>query len=82
MTGIETQVLRIIQELGLAEPSSLARKIGVSEAYVSDNCKNLVEDGYLIVRKNGKFKLSGKAKQELSPIKSRGPIAILKGGIW
>lgn len=81
MTGIETQVLRIVQELGVAGKSSITRKIGVSEEYISEICQNLAEDGYLMIKNDGQFSLTGKSIRELSPVKSQGPIAILKGGL-
>lgn len=81
MTGIETQVLRVVQGLGAAPQGSIARKMGVSDDYIIKICQNLVEDGYLNFNSDGKYKLTRKSNRELSPVKSHGPIAILKGGI-
>ncbi|MBC8284915.1 MAG: MarR family transcriptional regulator [Nitrospinae bacterium] len=80
MKGIETQVLRIVQELGVASQGAIARKVGVSEEFISTICQELMEDGYLINRKNGKFKITLKSNRKLSPVRSRGHIAVLKGG--
>ena len=81
MTGIEIQVLRVIQELGVAGQGVIARKIGFSESYAFDICQHLVEDGYLVNRHDDKFKLTEKSIKELSPVVSRGHIAVLKGGM-
>ncbi|MDA2926054.1 winged helix-turn-helix transcriptional regulator [Acidobacteria bacterium AH-259-G07] len=81
MTGIETQVLRVIQELGRAGQDAIARKIGVSEGYAFNICRHLAEDGYVVNSHDAKFKLTEKSMRELSPVRSRGPIAVLKGGM-
>ncbi|MDA2930074.1 hypothetical protein MYX84_09035 [Acidobacteria bacterium AH-259-O06] len=91
MKGIETQVLRVIQELGMAargprknpstSHSQIARKLVVSEEYAFDICQHLVEDGYLKNSTDGKFKLTEKSIKEISPVVSRGNIAVLKGGM-
>lgn len=81
MTGIEIQVLRVIQELGVASQDSIARKIGFSESYAFNICQHLSEDGYLVNSHNGKFKLSEKSVAELSPVVTRGFIPVLKGGM-
>ncbi|MBU4445022.1 MAG: hypothetical protein L6422_01215 [Candidatus Marinimicrobia bacterium] len=80
MTGIENQVLRIIKELKEAGKDTIARKMGVSEEYIAEICQNLISDGYLKARGDGKYGITEKSIKEINPVKTRGPIAILKGG--
>ena len=91
MKGIEIQILRVIEELGMsgrgprknptASHSQIARKLVISEEFALDVCQHLVEDGYLRRRADGKFKLTDKSLGEISPIVTRGHIAVLKGGV-
>ena len=80
MKGNEKQVLKIVTELKDAKRESIARKIGVTAEYASKICQNLVVDGYLEEISNENFKLTLKGKKSISPIKTIGPIPILKGG--
>lgn len=93
MTGIEVQVIRLIHELGkraagpnrskgaTASHTQIARKLVLSEDFVSEVCQHLVEDGYLRHRSDGQFRLTDKSLEEISPVVSRGPIGVLKGGV-
>jgi len=79
MTGIEKQVLNIVKEVGEANSETISRKVGVSAEYVTEICRGLVNDGYL-GEGNGKYKLTLRALKAVSPTRTRGPIAVLKGG--
>jgi len=81
MIGTEKQVLKIIRELEEADKTSVARKIGVSEAYTAQICQSLIIDGYLIERSNEKYKVTEKGKKAISSVKTTGLIPVLKGGI-
>jgi len=80
MKGNEKQVLKIVTELKDAKRESIAQKIGISKEYTSKICQNLVVDGYLEEISSGNFRLTLKGKKSISPIKTTGPIPILKGG--
>ena len=80
MKGNEKQMLSIIKELEEADKESLAFKLGVSAEYVTQICSILVKDGYIEEKSDGKFKLTLKGKRITSPVKTIGPIPILKGG--
>jgi len=80
MKGNEKQVLKIVTELKDAKRESIAQKIGISKEYASKICQNLVVDGYLEEINSGNFRLTLKGKKSISPIKTTGPIPILKGG--
>jgi len=80
MKGNEKQVLKIVEELTEAKENTIARKIGVSKEYVSKICQGLVDDGFLAEINSGNFKLTLKGKKSINPIKTIGPIPILKGG--
>ncbi|MCG2820393.1 MAG: hypothetical protein L6371_00685 [Candidatus Atribacteria bacterium] len=80
MKGNEKQVLKIVTELKDAKSESIAQKIGISKEYTSKICQNLVGDGYLEEINSGNFRLTLKGKKSISPIKTIGPIPILKGG--
>ena len=80
MKGNEKQVLKIVTELKDAKRESIAQKIGISKEYISKICQNLVVDGYLEEISSGNFRLTLKGKKSISPIKTTGPIPILKGG--
>ena len=94
MTGIEVQVLRAIHELGtiarrggltgkgaISSHGQVARRLVLSDDYTLGICEHLVVDGYLRRRSDGKFKLTERSDEELSPVVSRGPIGVLKGGV-
>lgn len=80
MKGIETQILRVVRELGLAEKEAIARKIGVTSEYAAELCRHLAQDGYLINSQNGQYKITRKSGEKLSTVVSRGHIPVLKGG--
>ena len=79
MSGIEQQVLKIVKELELADAEALSRKMAVTPEYVTTVCTALVTDGYLIKTPKG-YILTPEGKKAVDPVKSRGPIAVLKGG--
>lgn len=81
MTGIETQILKTIQELERADPASIARHIGISEGWVLEICQIMAADRYLNALGDGTFELTERSTRKLSPVKSRGRIPVLKGGI-
>ncbi|MDI6889680.1 MAG: hypothetical protein QMC83_01895 [Thermodesulfovibrionales bacterium] len=80
MRGNEKQVLKIVAELKEADREAIARKVGVSTEYVTEICQGLVKDGYLIERGNGRFQLTGAGQKAISPVRTTGPIPVLKGG--
>ncbi len=79
MKGSEKQVLCIIKELEEADIDSMAFKLGISTEYVTQICSVLGKDGFIEGNPSGKFKLTLKGKKVISPLKTKGPIAILKG---
>ncbi|MBU4482703.1 MAG: hypothetical protein KKG62_01210 [Actinobacteria bacterium] len=80
MKGNEKQVLKIVAELREADSVAIARKVGVSSEYVTEICKGLVNDGYLVESSNGKYRLTPGGLKTISPVKTIGPIPVLKGG--
>ena len=80
MKGNEKQVLKIVAELREANKESIARKIGISAEYVFEICQGLVNDGYLAGGSNGKYRLTPNALKSISPVRTTGPIPVLKGG--
>jgi len=80
MKGNEKQVLKIVEELKEAKENTIARKVGVSTRYASKICQGLVDDGYLEEISSGNFRVTLKGKKSISPVKTTGPIPILKGG--
>jgi len=80
MKGNEKQVLKIISELRETDGEAIARKVGVSSEYITEICKGLVNDGYLSESSNGKYRLAPGGQKAISPVKTIGPIPILKGG--
>ena len=80
MKGNEKQVLRIVAELKETDNEAIARKIGVSAEYITEICQGLINDGYFIESSNGKYKLTPQALKAISPVRTTGPIPILKGG--
>ena len=80
MKGNEKQVLKIVEELKEAKENTIARKVGVSTRYASKLCRGLVDDGYLDEISSGNFRLTLKGKNSINPVKTIGPIPILKGG--
>lgn len=81
MKGFESQVLRIVKEMQEAGKDAIARKICVSEKYIAEICRELIADGYLKERGDGKYVLTEKSLSKINPVKSRGPIGVLKGGL-
>jgi len=51
LKGIEKQILSVVRELGKARPTSIARRICMQASKVEAACEVLVEDGYLLRRK-------------------------------
>jgi len=80
MKGSERQILKIVKELKETDCEAMARKVGVSAGHVAEICQGLVKDGYLEENSNGKYKLTSEAVKAINPLKTRGPIAVLKGG--
>lgn len=80
MKGSEKQVLEIIKELEEADKDSVAFRLGVSTEFIAQICSILVKDGYIEAKPDSKVKLTLKGKKITSPVRARGPIAILKGG--
>lgn len=80
MTGVEVQILRMVRELGKAKPASIARRIRVQASMVEAACGVLVEDGYLLRRKEETYALSEAGSKAVTRTISRGPIGVLKGG--
>lgn len=80
MTGAEAQVLKIIKELKQVDEKTISRKMAVTSGYVIELCEGLISDGYL--RKSGKgYSLTPEGMQAINPVKVRGPIQVLKGGL-
>ena len=80
MKGNERQVIKIVAELKEADGGTIARKVGVSAEYAAQICRGLIDDGYLVENDNGRHELTPRALKAISPVKTRGPIAVLKGG--
>lgn len=80
MIGAEQQVLKVIKELKTADEEALGRKMAVSHKYAVGICNGLVKDGYLSKTPAG-YKLTPEGERAVSPVKVRGPIAVLKGGL-
>ena len=79
MKGTEKQVLNVIKELEEGDSGSMAFKLGISAEYIAQICSILINDGFVEEGPGGKFKLTLKGKRAMSPVRARGPIAILKG---
>ncbi len=80
MIGYEATVLKVVRELKIADEESLGRKMAVSSKYATEICNGLVKDGYLSKTPKG-YKLTPEGERAVSPVKVRGPIAVLKGGL-
>ncbi|MFQ6066100.1 MAG: hypothetical protein ACE5K3_02330 [bacterium] len=80
MRGAEGQVLKVVRELKLANEKALSRKMGVSSEYVKEICEGLIKDGYLLKLEKG-YKLTPEGERLITPVKIRGPIPVLKGGL-
>ncbi|MCK4419086.1 hypothetical protein KAV79_04705 [Candidatus Aerophobetes bacterium] len=80
MRGAEGQVLKVVRELKLANEKALSRKMGVSSEYVKEICEGLIKDGYLLKIEKG-YKLTPEGERLITPVKIRGPIPVLKGGL-
>lgn len=79
MIGYEGKVLKVVREIKIADEETLSRKMAVSSEYVSEICKGLVKDGYILKTPKG-YKLTPEGAKLISPVKIRGPIPVLKGG--
>lgn len=80
MIGYEATVLKVVRELKIADEESLGRKMAVSSEYATEICNGLIKDGYLSKTPKG-YKLTSEGERAVSPVKVRGPIAVLKGGL-
>jgi len=80
MIGYEATVLKVVRELKIADEESLGRKMAVSSKYAAEICNGLVKDGYLKKTPKG-YQLTPEGAKAISPVKVRGPIAVLKGGL-
>ena len=80
MIGYESQVLKVVMELKLADEEAISRKMAVSSKYVTEICNGLLKDGFLTKTPKG-YKLTPEGEKSVSHVKVRGPIAVLKGGI-
>ncbi len=80
MRGAEGQVLKIVRELKLADEKVIARKMAVSSEYAIQICEGLIKDGYLLKVEKG-YKLTSQGESLITPVKIRGPIPVLKGGL-
>ena len=80
MRGAEGQILKIVKELKLANEEALRRKMAVSPEYVIEICEGLIKDGYLLKTEKG-YKLTPGGEKSISPVKIRGPVPVLKGGL-
>ena len=80
MKGNEKQVIKIVAELKEAGGGTIARKIGVSAEYAAQICRGLIDDEYLAESGNGRYALTPRALDAINPVRTRGPIAVLKGG--
>ncbi len=79
MIGYETTVLKVVKELRIADEETLSRKMAVSSKYAAEICEGLIKDGY--IRKTPKgYQLTAEGAKAISPVRVRGPIAVLKGG--
>lgn len=80
MRGVEGEVLKIVRELKVANEQALRRKMAVSSEYVKEICEGLIKDGYLLRAGQG-YKLTPEGEKSISPVKIRGPVPVLKGGL-
>jgi len=80
MIGYETTVLKVVRELKIADEEALSRKMAVSSKYATEICEGLIKDGYLKKTPKG-YQLTTEGAKAISPVKVRGPIAVLKGGL-
>lgn len=80
MVGYETTILKVVRELKVADEEALSRKMGVSSNYAGEICEGLIKDGYLKKTPKG-YQITGEGERAISPVKVRGPIGVLKGGL-
>lgn len=75
MKGIERQILGVVREMGKARPVSIARRICMQAATVETACQALVEDGYLLCRKETKTggHIGGEPEPGHGPATAAGP---------
>ena len=72
MTGMGTQIVRIVAERRQADIATIARVMGVSAGYVSPRVQRLAEYGYLKDVGNGVYAVKEKAKKAIFPFAGRG----------
>ncbi len=80
MIGKEQQILKNIRELKRADEETLSRKMAISSNYATELCEGLIKDGYILRTPKG-YVLTKEGTKIISPVKVRGPIAVLKGGL-
>jgi len=75
MTGMETQIVRIVASQGRADAASVARSMGVSAEYLTPRIQSLVEYGYLRDVGDGIYAVKQKGMKALFPFagRKRGP---------
>ncbi len=74
MKGIERQILRVVREMRKARAVSIARRIGMQPATVEAACQVLVEDGYLLCRKQANTGEHFRGDPEAAPGPAPSPI--------
>lgn len=80
MLGVEDRILNTIKELRVADTETLRRKIAMSPEYIDEVCAGLIKDRYISKKPKG-YVLTQEGQKAISPVKVRGPIAVLKGGL-
>jgi len=66
------QVVRIVAEQGRADAASVARRMGVSDEYITPRIRSLAENGYLQDVGNGVYAVKQKGMKALFPYAGRG----------
>ena len=77
MKGIEKQILSVVRELGKARAVSIARRIYMQASKVEAACEVLVEDGYLLRRKETNTEGHIRGGSEAAPGRGPSPIKTL-----
>lgn len=72
MTGMETQIVRIVAERGQADAAAVASGMGVSVEYIEPRIRSLAECGYLEDAGNGVYVVNQKGMKALLPFAGRG----------
>ena len=80
MIGKEQQILKNIRELKRADDETLGRKMAISPDYAAELCEGLIKDAYIVKTGRG-YILTKDGARIINPVKVRGPIAVLKGGL-